>query len=119
MSKILVVDDAAFMRMMIRDVLTNNGYDNVYEAVDGLDAVEKYKNIHPDLVLMDISLPKMNGLESFKAMKAFDPGALVILLSTMGQESIVIDGIMCGVKDFIVKPLKPDRILKTISTVLN
>ena len=116
--KILLVDDAAFMRKMIKDTLSKNGYTDLYEAVDGLDAVEKFTEIAPDLVIMDITMPNMDGLEALKAIRAKDPNANVVMCSAMGQESMVMDAVRSGAKDFIVKPFKPDRILKTVSTIL-
>ena len=118
MAKILVVDDAAFMRKVIRDTLTKNGYTDVHEAVDGKDAVEKYFELHPNLVLMDITMPNMDGLEALKAIRAKDPNANVVMCSAMGQESMVIDAVRSGAKDFIVKPFKPDRVLKTVSSIV-
>lgn len=119
MAKILVVDDAAFMRMMVKDTLTKGGYTDLYEAVDGADAVEKYKEIQPNLVIMDITMPNMDGLEALKAIKAADPGATIVMCSAMGQESMVIEAIKSGAKDFIVKPFKPDRVLKTVSSIVD
>ena len=116
--KILTVDDAAFMRKMVKDTLTKAGYTDVYEAVDGADAVEKYGELAPDLVIMDITMPNMDGLEALKAIRAKDGGANVVMCSAMGQESMVMDAVRSGAKDFIVKPFKPDRILKTVSTIL-
>ena len=118
MSKILLVDDAAFMRMMVKDTLTKNGYEDLYEAADGLQAVEMYSEINPDLVIMDITMPNMDGLEALKAIKAKDPNAVVVMCSAMGQESMVIEAIKSGAKDFIVKPFKPERILKTVSSIV-
>ena len=116
--KILTVDDAAFMRKMVKDTLTKAGYTDVYEAVDGADAVEKYGELAPALVIMDITMPNMDGLEALKAIRAKDPNANVVMCSAMGQESMVMDAVRSGAKDFIVKPFKPDRILKTVSTIL-
>ena len=116
--KILLVDDAAFMRKMIRDTLEKNGYTEVYEAVDGADAVVKYDEIKPDLVVMDITMPNMDGLEALKAIRAKDGSANVVMCSAMGQESMVMDAVRSGAKDFIVKPFKPDRVLKTVTSIL-
>ena len=116
--KILLVDDAAFMRKMIKDTLTKNGYTEVYEAVDGLDAVEKFTELSPDLVVMDITMPNMDGLEALKAIRAKDGSANVVMCSAMGQESMVMDAVRSGAKDFIVKPFKPDRVLKTVTSIL-
>ena len=103
MAKILLVDDAAFMRKVIKDALSKAGYSDLHEAVDGADAVEKYNSLKPDLVLMDITMPNMDGLEALKAM---------------GQETMVIDAIRSGAKDFIVKPFKPERVLKTVTSIV-
>ena len=116
--KILLVDDAAFMRKMIKDTLTKNGYTEVFEAVDGADAVEKFSEIAPDLVVMDITMPNMDGLEALNAIRAANPAANVVMCSAMGQEAMVIDAITAGAKDFIVKPFKPDRILKTVTSIV-
>ena len=118
MAKILLVDDAAFMRMMIKDALTKNGYTDLYEAADGEQAIQKYSEVHPDLVIMDITMPNMNGLEALKAIRASDPEATNIMCSAMGQEGMVIEAIKSGARDFIVKPFKADRIVKTVSTIL-
>lgn len=119
MAKILLVDDAAFMRMMLKDTLSKNGYSDLYEASDGAEAVEKYEEIKPDLVIMDITMPNMNGLESLKKIKEKDPQATVIMCSAMGQEAMVVDSIKSGAKDFIVKPFKTDRILKAVSSLVS
>lgn len=116
--KILLVDDAAFMRMMLKDTLTKNGYTEVFEAVDGADAVEKFKEIGPDLVVMDITMPNMDGLEALKAIRALNGSANVVMCSAMGQESMVMEAVRSGAKDFIVKPFKPDRVLKTVNSIL-
>ncbi len=116
--KILLVDDAAFMRKMIRDTLSKNGYTELFEAVDGADAVEKYGEIGPDLVIMDITMPNMDGLEALKTIRAKDSNANVVMCSAMGQESMVMDAVRSGAKDFIVKPFKADRVLKTVSSIL-
>lgn len=118
MAKILCVDDAAFMRMMVKNTLTQNGYTDIYEAADGLQAVEKYLEIHPDLVIMDITMPNLDGLEALKAIRAKDPNAAVVMCSAMGQEAMVVEAIKAGAKDFIVKPFKPDRIVKTVSSII-
>ena len=116
--KILLVDDAAFMRKMVKDTLTKNGYTEVFEAVDGADAVEKFSEIGPDLVVMDITMPNMDGLEALKAIRAKDGSANVVMCSAMGQESMVMDAVRSGAKDFIVKSFKPDRVLKTVTSIL-
>ena len=116
--KILLVDDAAFMRKMIKDTLSKNGYTDIFEAVDGADAVEKYGEVGPDLVIMDITMPNMDGLEALKAIRAKDGNANVVMCSAMGQESMVMDAVRSGAKDFIVKPFKPERVLKTVTSIV-
>lgn len=118
MAKILVVDDAAFMRKVIKDTLSKSGYTELFDAVDGVDAVDKYSEIHPDLVIMDITMPNMDGLEALKAIRAKDGNANVVMCSAMGQESMVIDAVRSGAKDFIVKPFKADRVLKTVNSII-
>ena len=116
--KVLIVDDAAFMRMMVKDILSKNGYEIAGEAENGLMAVEKYRELKPDLVTMDITMPEMDGIAAVKEIKAFDPDAKVIMCSAMGQQSMVIDAIQAGAKDFIVKPFQPERVLEAVSKVL-
>lgn len=118
MAKILIVDDAAFMRKVIRDTLTKSGYTDLYEAVDGADAVEKYAEINPDLVLMDITMPNMDGLEALKAIRSKDSNANVVMCSAMGQEAMVMEAVQAGIKDFIVKPFKSDRLLKAVTSIV-
>jgi two-component system chemotaxis response regulator CheY len=105
------------MRMMIKDALQKNGYDDLHEAADGVQAVEKYEEIKPDIVFMDITMPNMDGLEALKTIKGKHPEAIVVMCSAMGQESMVIEAIKTGARDFIVKPFKPDRIMKTLSSL--
>lgn len=116
--KILIVDDAAFMRMMIKDVITKNGFEVAGEAVNGLDAVDKYKETKPDLVLMDITMPEMDGLQALKKIREDDADAKIIMCSAMGQQAMVIEAIQSGAKDFIVKPFQPDRVLEAVKKVL-
>ena len=116
--RVLVVDDAAFMRMMIKDILTKNGYDVVGEAVDGTQAVDKYQELHPDLVTMDITMPEMDGIEALKQIRLIDPNAKVVMCSAMGQQAMVIDAIQAGARDFVVKPFQADRVLESIRKVL-
>lgn len=118
MAKILIVDDAAFMRMMIKDILTKNGYEVVAEAVNGVEAVELYKSHQPDLVTMDITMPEMDGIEAVKQIKAVNPAAKVIMCSAMGQQSMVMDAIKAGANDFIVKPFQADRVLEAVKKIV-
>ncbi|MEY7998822.1 response regulator [Clostridium sp. Mt-5] len=119
MAKILIVDDAAFMRMMIKDILEKNGFEIIGEANNGIKAVELYKKERPDVVTMDITMPDMDGIEAVKAIKALDPSAKIIMCSAMGQQTMVMDAIKAGARDFIVKPFQPDRVLEAINKVVN
>ena len=111
---VLICDDAAFMRMMIKNVLTKGGYNVVGEAENGAKAVEKYKELSPDLVLMDITMPEMDGIQALKEIKKIDGGAKVIMCSAMGQQAMVVESIQAGAKDFIVKPFQEDRVLEAV-----
>ena len=115
---ILICDDAAFMRMMIKDILTKNGYNIAGEAENGAKAVEKYAELKPDLVLMDITMPEMHGIEALERIKETDPNAAVIMCSAMGQQAMVIESIQSGAKDFIVKPFQADRVLEAVQKVV-
>ena len=118
MSKsVLVVDDAAFMRMMIRDILTRDGY-TIYEAVNGRDAVEKYAEVHPDVVTMDITMPEMGGLEALRLIREQDPEARVLMVSAMGQQQMIVEAIESGAVDFLVKPFQPTKVLETVKKCL-
>lgn len=118
MYKILVVDDAGFMRMMIKNYLTKAGYTTIIEGEDGEKAVSLYKSELPDLVIMDITMPNLDGIGALRAIKEVDPNAKVVMCSAMGQEAMVMEAIKLGAKDFIVKPFKQDRILETVSKLL-
>ena len=115
---ILIVDDAAFMRMMIKDILTKNGYNVVGEAENGIKAVEKFNECKPDLILMDITMPEKDGIQALKDIKAIDPKAQIIMCSAMGQQAMVIESIQAGAKDFIVKPFQPDRVIEAVKKVV-
>lgn len=116
--RVLVVDDAAFMRMMIKDILSKNGYEVAGEAENGKRAVEKYKEVSPDLVLMDITMPEMNGIEAVKAIRKVDSNAKIVMCSAMGQQAMVIECIQAGARDFIVKPFQADRVLEAVRRVV-
>ena len=118
MAKILIVDDAAFMRMMIKDILTKNGYNVVGEAENGAKGVEKYGELKPDLVLMDITMPEKDGIQALKEIRANDGNAKVIMCSAMGQQAMVIEAIQSGAKDFIVKPFQADRVIEAVKKVV-
>ncbi len=118
--KVLIVDDAMFMRAMIRDILVNSGrYDVVGEAANGEEAIEKYPLVSPDLVTMDIVMPQMDGIEATKEIIKLDPKAKIVMCSALGQEALVIESIAAGAKDFIVKPFSAEKVLKVIDAVIN
>ena len=116
--RVLVVDDAAFMRMMIKDILSKNGFEVVGEGANGLQAVEKYKELKPDLTTMDITMPEMDGISAVKEIKKFDPQAKIIMCSAMGQQAMVIESIQAGAKDFIVKPFQAERVIEAVKKVV-
>lgn len=118
MYKILVVDDAGFMRKMVQTHLSKAGYDTFVEGEDGQQAVALYQEQKPDLVIMDITMPNMDGISALREIKTLDPDAKVVMCSAMGQESMVMEAIKLGALDFIVKPFKQDRIIQTVSKVL-
>jgi two-component system chemotaxis response regulator CheY len=118
MTKILIVDDAAFMRMMIKDNLKKAGYTDFIEAGDGEQAVAKYGEEKPGIVILDITMPVMDGIQALHAIRQMDPEAKVVMCSAMGQEGMVVDAIKLGALDFIVKPFKPDRLVQTVRNVL-
>lgn len=117
MAKIMLVDDAAFMRMMVKNTLMKSGYDNFVEAQDGAEAVKKYDEENPDMVIMDITMPNMDGLQALKKIKEGDASAKVVMCTAMGQESMVVDAIKSGAKDFIVKPFNAERIVQTVNSI--
>ena len=112
--KILVVDDASFVRMALGQILMEDGHEIVGEAADGVEAIEKYKLLKPDLVTMDITMPVMGGIDSLKGIIQFDPNAKVIMCSAMGQQEFVFQAIEAGALDFIVKPFDKERIKEAI-----
>ena len=114
MAKVLIVDDAAFMRISIKNMLTKNGYEVVGEAENGAVGVEMYKDLKPDIVTMDITMPEMSGLEALKEITKSDPQAKVVMVSAMGQEAMVREAIVSGAKGFIVKPFKEEGIIAAI-----
>jgi two-component system chemotaxis response regulator CheY len=118
MSKILIVDDAAFMRLMLKNIVQKGGHEVVGEAENGSDAIEKYMSLKPDIVTMDITMPIMEGIEAVKHIKASDPGAKIIMCSAMGQQGMVVQAIQAGAKEFIVKPFQEERVLESINKVL-
>jgi two-component system chemotaxis response regulator CheY len=116
--KILITDDALFMRVTLKNILTSNGYEVAGEAANGQEAVDKYAALQPDLVLMDITMPIMDGITACRTIKAGNPDAKVVMCTAMGQKNMVIEAIQAGAKDFIVKPFQPDRVLESISKLI-
>ena len=116
--KVLIVDDAAFMRMMLKDILTKNDFEVVGEAENGKVTVASYQKLQPDIVTMDITMPEMNGIDAVKAIKTLDASARVVMVSAMGQQPMVIEAIQAGAVDFIVKPFQPDRVVEALNKAL-
>ena len=116
--RVMVVDDASFMRMVLKDMLVRNGHDVIAEATNGKEALDRYKECKPDLVTMDITMPDVDGIEGVKLIKGFDPNAKIIMCSAMGQEPMVKDAVIAGARDFIVKPFKEDRIVAAITKLV-
>lgn len=119
MAKILVVDDAAFMRMMLKDIIGKLGHEVVGEATNGKEGIEKYKELSPDLVTLDITMPEMDGISALKGIRAINPDARCIMCTAMGQQSMVLDAVNNGASDFIVKPFMPERVKEAFSKVLS
>ena len=118
MKSILVVDDAAFMRLMLKDILSQNGYAVVAEAKNGVEAIEMYRKLKVDLVTMDITMPEMDGITAIRQIKNFDPTARIIVCSAMGQQAMVLEAIQSGARDFIVKPFQAERVLDAVKKAL-
>ncbi len=116
--RILITDDALFMRVTLKNILTQNGYEVVGEATNGAEAVDLYNSLKPDLVTMDITMPEMDGISALKAIKAADPGAVIVMCTAMGQKNMVVEAIQSGAKDFIVKPFQPERVLDAIGKLV-
>ena len=117
-ARILIADDLSFMRMIQKEILMSQGYTIVGEAADGREAVDMYTALKPDLVILDITMPNMNGLEAMRRIFSLDPKARIIMCSALGQQNLIVDAIRAGVKDFIVKPFKPERMLSAIASAL-
>jgi two-component system chemotaxis response regulator CheY len=118
MARVLVVDDAAFMRKMVSDALTKGGHEVVGEGANGAEAVLRYQELRPELTTLDITMPEKDGLEALREIVAIDPQAKVIMCSALGQESKVLEAVKSGAKDFVVKPFQPDRILDAAAKAL-
>lgn len=116
--RILIVDDAIFMRTMIRDILEKNGFEVIGEASSGAEAIEKYQRLSPDFVTMDIVMPGMGGIEAVKSIIKLNPNAKILMCSAMGQKALVIEAIQAGAKDFVVKPFQPSSVIEAITRIL-
>ena len=115
---VLVCDDAVFMRTLISDILTESGFEVIGEAETGVQAIERYKQLHPDLVTMDIVMPDMGGIDAVREITKFDADAKILMCSAMGQQALVVEAIQAGAKDFVVKPFQTDRVLSAIEKAL-
>jgi two-component system chemotaxis response regulator CheY len=118
MARVLVVDDAAFMRKMVSDALSGGGHEIVGEAANGAEAVQRFQELRPDVMTLDITMPEKDGLAALREIIAVDPGAKVVMCSALGQESKVLESIKLGAKDFVVKPFQADRVLSAIEKAL-
>lgn len=118
MAKIMVVDDAAFLRAMLKDILVKAGHEVIFEASNGQEAVDRYKAVRPDLVTMDITMPVMEGVEAVKAIRKLDPSASIVMCSAMGQRNLIIEAIQSGAKDFIVKPFQANRVVEAVNNAI-
>jgi two-component system, chemotaxis family, chemotaxis protein CheY len=118
MARVLIVDDAAFMRKMLTDVLVNGGHEVVGEAANGVEAVEQYKALKPELTTLDITMPEKDGMGALRDILTLDPGAKVIMCSALGQESKVLESIKAGAKDFVVKPFQAPRVLDAVAKAI-
>lgn len=116
--RVLIVDDAIFMRMKLKDILEKNGFEVVAEAQNGVEAVEKFKSERPDLVTMDITMPEMDGVAALKSIKQIDSNAKVVMCSAMGQQTMVMEAIQSGAVDFIVKPFESDRVIQSLNKAI-
>jgi two-component system chemotaxis response regulator CheY len=115
---VLICDDAVFMRTMISDILEESGYEIVGQAETGVQAIERYKSLRPDLVTMDIVMPDMGGIDAVREITSFDANAKILMCSAMGQQALVVEAIQAGAKDFVVKPFQPSRVLEAVQRVL-
>ncbi|MCH2170654.1 response regulator [Myxococcota bacterium] len=118
MVRMLVADDASFMRMMIREIVEDEGYEIVGEASDGLEAIAMYGELHPDIVTMDIVMPRCSGIDAVRGIINLDPGAAIVMCSALGQDSLITESVKAGAKDFIVKPFRPEAVIETLRLVL-
>ena len=116
--RVLITDDALFMRVTLKNILTKGGYEIVGEAANGLESVNLYQQHKPDLVTMDITMPEMDGITAVREIRKIDPNANVIMCTAMGQKSMVMEAVAAGAKDFLVKPFQPDKVLEAIQKII-
>lgn len=116
--RILITDDALFMRVTLKNILSQNGFEVCGEAQNGAESVKLYQELKPDLVTMDITMPEMDGITALKEIRTSDPNAVVIMCTAMGQKNMVVEAIQAGAKDFIVKPFQPERVLEAVNKLL-
>lgn len=116
--RILITDDALFMRVTLKNILTQHGFEVVGEAQNGIESVEMYRRLKPDLVTMDITMPDLDGIGALKQIRAEDPDAVVVMCTAMGQKNLVVQAIQAGAKDFIIKPFQPDRVVEALGKLL-
>lgn len=117
--RILITDDALFMRVTLKNILTKNGYEIAGEAANGRESVELYKTTRPDLVTMDITMPEMDGISAVREIRSFDPDAKIIMCTAMGQKNMVMEAVTAGARDFIVKPFQPEKVLEAVNKLLD
>jgi len=117
--RILIVDDLAFMRSVIREILENNGFSVAGEAIDGRQGCEMYSAVEPDAVLMDITMPEMDGIESLRSIRKKDPSACIVMCSALGEQEYILKAITFGARDFIVKPFRPERVVSALRKALH
>lgn len=117
--RILITDDALFMRVTLKNILTKNGYEIAGEAANGRESVELYKTTRPDLVTMDITMPEMDGISAVREIRSFDPNAKIIMCTAMGQKNMVMEAVSAGARDFIVKPFQPEKVLEAVNKLLD
>ncbi len=118
MARILVADDASFMRQMIREIVESEGFEVCGEASDGIEAIDEFRRLQPDVVTMDIVMPRMSGIDAVRGIMDLDPSACIVMCSALGQETLVTEALQAGAKDFIVKPFKPDSVIDTLKKVI-
>lgn len=116
--RILITDDALFMRVTLKNILTQNGYEVVGEAANGKESVELFKELKPDLVTMDITMPEMDGISALKEIRNVDPNAVVVMCSAMGQQNMIMEALQSGAKEFLVKPFQPAKVVEAVNRVL-